>query len=131
MFAPDIRILVADDAVSMRMTIINHLKSLGFTNFTEAPNGNAAFQMMESAPEPFQLVLSDQNMPECTGLEFLRRVRATEKFKTTPFIMITSETEKAIVVQAVQSGANNYVSKPVTAEALKGKLEATFARLPK
>ena len=128
MFDPKSKILVVDDAASMRMTVMNVLKELGFSDFKEAPNGKAAFALIEGG-EKFDLIFSDHNMPECTGLEFLKLVRALEAWKKVPFIMITSETEKSMIVQAVQLGANNYVTKPVTKDALKSKLEATFARM--
>jgi two-component system chemotaxis response regulator CheY len=128
MFDPQSNILVVDDAVSMRLTIINILKELGFSNFTEANNGKNAFALIEGGGK-FDLILSDHNMPECTGLEFLKMVRALDAWKKTPFIMVTSETEKGMIVQAVQLGASNYVTKPVTKDALKAKLEATFARM--
>jgi two-component system chemotaxis response regulator CheY len=128
MFDPQSKFLVVDDAVSMRMTIINILKELGFSQFVEATNGNNAFSLIEGG-EKFDLILSDHNMPECTGLEFLKKVRALDAWKKTPFIMVTSETEKGMIVQAVQLGASNYVTKPVTKDALKAKLEATFARI--
>lgn len=128
MFEATSKFLVVDDAVSMRMTIINILKELGYTQFTEATNGNNAFALIESG-EKFDIILSDHNMPECTGLEFLKKVRALDAWKKVPFLMITSETEKGMIVQAVQLGASNYVTKPVTKDSLKSKLEATYARI--
>jgi len=128
MFEATSKFLVVDDAVSMRMTIINILKELGYTQFTEATNGNNAFALIESG-EKFDIILSDHNMPECTGLEFLKKVRALDAWKKVPFLMITSETEKGMIVQAVQLGASNYVTKPVTKDSLKAKLEATYARI--
>jgi len=128
MFEATSKFLVVDDAVSMRMTVINILKELGYTQFTEATNGNNAFALIESG-EKFDIILSDHNMPECTGLEFLKKVRALDAWKKVPFLMITSETEKGMIVQAVQLGASNYVTKPVTKDSLKAKLEATYARI--
>jgi two-component system chemotaxis response regulator CheY len=112
----------------MRMTLIGFLKEIGFQNFSEAGNGNQAFDLVQ-AGQKFDLVFSDHNMPECTGLEFLKKFRAVEGCKAIPFLMVTSETEKGMIVQAVQLGASNYVTKPVTKDALKGKLEATYARM--
>jgi two-component system chemotaxis response regulator CheY len=128
MFDPNSNILVVDDSISMRIAVIGLLKELGFQNFTEAGNGNQAFELVQSGKK-FDLVLSDHNMPECTGLEFLKKFRAHDGCKSIPFLMVTSETEKGIIVQAVQLGASNYVTKPVTKEALKAKLESTFARM--
>jgi two-component system chemotaxis response regulator CheY len=134
MFPATTKVLVTDDSQSMRMTIINALKAIGFTNITEAENGAIGFQKLEAesgGAEPFGLVFSDQNMPDCTGLEFLRKVRAQPKYAKLPFIMITSETDKSMITDLVQAGASNYLPKPFNGDQIKAKLEATFARMNK
>ena len=134
MYPANTKILVTDDSPSMRMTIVNALKIIGYTNVTEAENGAIGFQKLEAesgGAEPFGLVFSDQNMPDCTGLEFLRKVRALPKYSKLPFIMITSEIDKSMITDLVQSGASNYLAKPFNGDQLKAKLEATFARMNK
>ncbi len=134
MYPSSTKILVTDDSRSMRMTIVNALKVIGFTDITEAENGAIGFEKLEAASggtEPFGLIFSDQNMPECTGIEFLRKVRAQPKYAKLPFIMITSETDKSIITDLVQSGASNYLPKPFSGDQIKAKLEATFARMNK
>jgi two-component system chemotaxis response regulator CheY len=134
MYPSSTKILVTDDSRSMRMTIVNALKAIGFTDITEAENGAIGFEKLEAASggtEPFGLIFSDQNMPECTGIEFLRKVRAQPKYAKLPFIMITSETDKSIITDLVQSGASNYLPKPFSGDQIKAKLEATFARMNK
>ena len=131
MFAPTTRVLIVDDAASMRLAIKGIMNGLGFNDITEATNGNNAWELLNSATPPIQLILSDQNMPECTGMEFLKKVRADEKFKSIPFLMVTSEGEKQMILEAVKAGVSNYVTKPVDADMLKKKLESTADKLGK
>lgn len=130
MFDPQSRILVIDDAIAMRMAVMGFLKEMGFSRFTEAANGQIAHDLIASG-EKFDLILCDHHMPELTGLELLKKVRAMEGWKHVPFIMLTSESEKGMIVQAVEFGASNYISKPVNGEQLKAKLEGTHSRLNK
>ena len=133
-YGPETKILVTDDSPAMRLTIVNALTQLGFKNFTQAGNGNEAYDLLTAAvsgPDPFQLLFSDQNMPECTGMELLARVRANPTFKKLPVIMITSETAKEMIVGLVQAGASNYLPKPFSVEQLQTKLTATFERMAK
>jgi two-component system chemotaxis response regulator CheY len=71
----------------------------------------------------FELIVSDWNMPNMTGLEFLKTVRADPKFKHLPFLMVTAEAEKENIIEAVKAGVSNYIVKPFTGQALKDKLE--------
>ena len=128
-FPSSTRILIVDDASSMRLTLKNYLQSLGYTSITEATNGVNAWTTLEAAQASFDLILSDHNMPECTGLELLRRVKADPRFKAIPFLMVTSEGEKQMIVDAIQAGAANYVTKPLDLEILKKKLDSTAQKL--
>jgi two-component system chemotaxis response regulator CheY len=69
------------------------------------------------------LIISDWNMPKMTGIEFLKKVRASDAYKATPFLMVTAEAQKQNVIEAVQAGVLNYIVKPFTAEAISEKLE--------
>lgn len=131
MFDAATRILIADDASSMRLTIKAMLNGFGLNDVTEATNGNNAWELLNAANPPIGLILSDQNMPECTGMEFLKRVRADAKFAKIPFLLVTSEGEKQMIVDAIKAGVSNYVTKPVDAEALKKKLEAVVEKMAK
>lgn len=128
MFDLKSKFLVVDDAIAMRTTVINFLREMGFTDFTEAGNGRMAFELIQAGGK-FDVIMSDHHMPECTGLEFLKLVRSVEAYKKTPFVMLTSETEKGMIIQALQLGASNYITKPVTKDQLQAKLESTHARL--
>ena len=106
-------ILVVDDYVTMLRILRNFLRQLNFTNIYEASDGAQALAELRSGPE-FGLIVSDWNMEPMTGIELLREVRADERLKHLPFVMVTAESKK--------SGVSNYIVKPFNAETLKGKL---------
>ncbi|MFZ2620001.1 MAG: chemotaxis response regulator CheY [Alphaproteobacteria bacterium] len=116
----NIRILVVDDFQTMRRIVINLLKQLGFGNCVEADDGTTAWDRLEN--DKIQLVVSDWNMPNMSGLDLLKKVRASEKHKTVPFIMVTAEGKRENVIAAVQAGVSNYIVKPFNAATLKEKL---------
>jgi len=116
-----IKILIVDDFATMRRILKNILKQLGFKNLVEADDGTTAWDLLEG--QTVDLIISDWNMPKMTGLELLKKVRASEKYKGTPFLMVTAEAQKQNVIEAVQAGVSNYVVKPFTAEAISDKLE--------
>lgn len=116
----NMRILVVDDFHTMRRIVINLLKQLGFSNVVEAADGREALDKVRS--DKIELVVSDWNMPNMTGIEFLKELRADEKYKTLPFIMVTAEGKKENVIAAVHAGVSNYVVKPFNAATLKEKL---------
>ena len=116
----NMRILVVDDFLTMRRIIINLLRQLGFNNVVEAADGKQALDRVHE--EQIDLIVSDWNMPNMTGIEFLKHVRADEKYKSTPFIMVTAEGKKENVVAAVHAGVSNYIVKPFNAATLKEKM---------
>jgi len=116
-----IKVLVVDDFATMRRILKNILKQLGFKNLVEADDGTTAWDVLED--QKIDLVLCDWNMPKMTGLELLKKVRASEKYAKVPFLMVTAEAQKQNVIEAVQAGVSNYVVKPFTAEAISEKLE--------
>jgi two-component system chemotaxis response regulator CheY len=117
----DIKILVVDDFSTMRKVIKNLLKQAGFKNVVEAEDGVAALKVLKSQPVDF--IISDWNMPNMTGLEFLKAVRADSELSGLPFLMVTAEALKDNIVKAVKAGVSNYVVKPFTAEVLNQKIE--------
>jgi two-component system chemotaxis response regulator CheY len=130
MFPAETKILVVDDMLTMRKLVIRCLKDLGFGNITEADDGETAWPLLETAakgPVPFQLVISDWNMPKLPGIELLKKVRSNDSTKGVPFMFITAEAEMAQVMEAIKSGASNYITKPFTPATLKDKLAAVYA----
>jgi two-component system chemotaxis response regulator CheY len=88
--------------------------------FVEAGNGNAALQILQN--QKIDLVLLDWNMPELSGIDFLKKVRAMDDYKSLPVIMVTSESAKYNVIEALKSGATDYIVKPVNERAFLEKL---------
>lgn len=116
----NMRILVVDDAQTMRRIIVNLLRQLGFTNMVEADDGTTAWERL--GQEHIDFIISDWNMPKMTGIDLLKKVRETESFKAIPFIMVTAEGKRENVIAAVQAGVSNYIVKPFNAATLKEKL---------
>ncbi len=123
---PDIKIkiLVVDDFSTMRRIVKNILKQLGYSDIDEAEDGVQALSMVKSGK--YQFVVSDWNMPNMTGLELLKAVRAEPSIKDIKFLMVTAEAQTENVMAAVQAGVSNYIVKPFTAETLKEKIEKIF-----
>lgn len=118
-------ILVVDDFATMRKIVRKHLSSLGFENITEAEDGDIALEKLNASQ--FELIISDWNMPNMMGLDFLKEVRSNDIYREVPFLMVTAESQKGNVLDAAQAGASNYIIKPFTVDLLRRKLEALFS----
>jgi len=116
----NMKFLVVDDFSTMRRIIRNLLKELGFTNVDEAEDGVAALAKLRGGG--FEFVVSDWNMPNMTGIELLRAIRADADLKHLPVLMVTAEAKKENIIEAAQAGASGYVVKPFTAATLDEKL---------
>lgn len=121
------KILVVDDFSTMRRIIKNLLRDLGFTNISEADDGQTALPMLQNGD--FDFLVTDWNMPGMTGIDLLKAVRADAKLQGMPVLMVTAEAKKDQIVEAAQAGVNGYVVKPFTAETLKEKIEKIFERI--
>ncbi|MFH0921598.1 MAG: response regulator [Fibrobacterota bacterium] len=116
------KILVADDSSTMVRIIMNTLEKAGYTNIVTAENGRDAWEKL-CIHKDVDMVLSDWNMPEMRGIELLQAMRAEEATKNIPFIMVTSRNVKDDILEAVKAGANDYLVKPFTVDAIKEKLD--------
>ncbi len=114
------RILSVDDSKSVRTVIRQSIEVLGF-EFLEAENGKEAFAILEQAGAP-DLILLDWNMPEMDGLAFLKAIKEDSRYRQIPVTMVTTETERCKVIEAIGIGAKNYVMKPFTQEELITKI---------
>ncbi|WP_152207513.1 chemotaxis response regulator CheY [Marinobacter changyiensis] len=123
----NMKILIVDDFSTMRRIIKNLLRDLGFTNTDEADDGNTALPMLKSGKYDF--LVTDWNMPNMSGIDLLKEVRADENLKTLPVLMVTAEAKRDQIVAAAQAGVNGYVVKPFTAAVLKEKIEKIFERI--
>jgi two-component system chemotaxis response regulator CheY len=114
------RALVVDDSRAMRLVMKNILKAQGFETF-EAGHGAEGLERLKEKG-PVQLALVDWNMPEMNGLEFVKAVRKDPRYDDMRMVMVTTEADISRMVEALESGANEYLMKPFTKEALHDKL---------
>lgn len=126
MFDVKTKVLVVDDMLTMRKIVTKILRDLGFTDISEAYDGADAWDKAQTGN--FGLIISDWNMPNCTGLEFLKKVRADDKLAKTPFLLVTAEAEGHQVAEAIRSGVDQYVVKPFSQDGLKVKLESAHKK---
>ena len=115
------KLMVVEDSTSMRKVLRTILRSLGFVNVHEAEDGADAWEQLREGG--FDLLISDWNMPNMSGLELLENVRSHETTADLPVIMATSRTERDDVIAAMKAGANNYISKPFNPAQLKDKID--------
>ena len=116
------RFLVVDDSPTMRRIIINTLKKLGYHECHEAANGREGVECL--ATTPVDIVITDWNMPEMSGIEFIKAVRSNAATKHLPVLMVTSKAAEDDVVQARHAGVSNYMVKPFTTDMIREKIEA-------
>ena len=121
------RFLVVDDFSTMRRIVRNLLKELGYTDVEEAEDGSNALAKLKA--EKFDFVVSDWNMPNMTGIELLKAIRADAALKHLPVLMITAEAKKENIVEAAQAGASGYIVKPFTAATLDEKLNKILNKI--
>ena len=119
------KILVVDDFSTMRRIVRNLLVELGFSNplIQEADDGNNALTMLKS--QPFDLVVTDWNMPNMTGTEFAKALR--DRGEQVPILMVTARSVREDIIEAMEAGVNNYIVKPFTPQILKEKIDALLA----
>lgn len=116
----EMRILVVDDHGLTRDMVRVILRGFGFQNITPADNISAAYD--ELTKQTYDLVICDWNMPNGTGIDFLRLIRSNDLYKTIPFLMLTAEAYKENVSEAMQAGVSDYIVKPFTADVLGRKI---------
>ena len=117
----DLRFLVVDDFSTMRRIVKNLLHDLGYANVQEADDGKTALPMLQA--EPFDVLITDWNMPGMPGLDLLKAVRSDPKLAKMPVLMLTAEAKREQIIEAAQAGVNGYVIKPFTAITLKEKID--------
>ena len=123
-YDPNMRVLIVDDFSTMRRIVRNILRQIGLNNVVEADDGTTAWDILNR--EKIDFIVSDWNMPKMTGIELLRKVRSSEEFAETPFLMVTAEAQQENIIEAVQAKVSNYIVKPFTADTLQQKIDKIF-----
>ena len=118
--ANDLRFLIVDDFSTMRRIVRNLLKESGYADAEEAEDGVAALNKLRNGR--FDFVVSDINMPNMNGFELLTQIKADEKLKHLPVLMVTAEARKEDIVAAALGGAAGYIVKPFTKATLEEKV---------
>lgn len=116
------KVLVVDDSTTMRRILINSLNPVGVTDVAEARDGQEAVEAVRAGQ--FDLVLMDWNMPNMLGIDALKQIRAMGN--QVPVIMVTTEAEGDRVMEAMKSGANNYIIKPFKPDVIIAKIKAVM-----
>jgi two-component system chemotaxis response regulator CheY len=118
------KILIVDDFATMRKMLKSFLNKLGYTDITEAENAKIAWELIQK--EPFDLVISDFNMPEMNGLELLTKIRKESHNPKQKFLMLSAETDTSLLIETKSLDINGYILKPYKLEALEAKLNSIF-----
>lgn len=121
-----LKFLVVDDSVTMRRIVVNSLKQIGHDAFVEAGDGREALGKLQ-ADDGINFIITDWNMPDLTGLDLVKAVRANPKYETIPILMVTTRGMKEDIVEALQAKVNNYIVKPFTPQVLREKIEQIIA----
>lgn len=122
----NLKFLIVDDSVTMRRIVANSLKTIGHEGFAEACDGREALQKL-SIDDSINFVITDWNMPDVSGLELVKSIRANQKFGKIPILMVTTRGLKEDILEALQAKVNNYIVKPFTPQILREKIEQIIA----
>jgi len=114
-------VLVVDDSRIMRTIVKSYFSDLKIPcHYIEASDGSEALEQLKK--NPVNLVFLDWNMPKISGIDFLKHVRAIKTFKDLPIIMVTSESAKYNVIEALKNGATDYIIKPINGKMFAEKM---------
>ncbi len=116
------KILVVDDSATMRRIVINSLKRIGYKEVCEGANGLEGLEQLKAGGVEF--IVTDWNMPEMNGLDFVKTVRSSDEWCEIPILMVTTRSVQGDVIEAMKAGVNSYIVKPFTPPVLKEKIES-------
>ena len=120
------KFLVVDDFDPMRKTVQRNLQAMGYVNIVLASNGREAINILEKTQ--VDCVISDWNMPVMNGFELLQYVRQSEQFKNLHFMLVTAESNRNSIEQAITEGVSNFLVKPFTQAVLRSKITTMLSR---
>jgi len=113
-------ILIVDDSAAIRQTVMGILVGMDYSHVCVASNGVEALELCHKYP--FKIIFLDWNMPEMDGLTFLKKFRGEMKIKNAAVIMLTARGDQKDILVAIENGASDYVTKPVSTETLRKKI---------
>ena len=114
------KFLVVDDSATMRRIVVNSLGRIGFNDCVEAADG---IEALDSFDPSVDFVITDWNMPNMSGLDFVKALRGRDEGRSVPILMVTTRSVREDIVQAAQAGVSNYIVKPFTPQVLKEKID--------
>jgi two-component system chemotaxis response regulator CheY len=117
--------LVVDDSSIMRRIIVRALQDMDCNDIHEADDGASAWDVLQRHTVDF--IVCDWNMPGMKGIDFLRKVRESDRFSHIPFLMVSAEAKHENIFQAIEEGVSNYLPKPFKADLLRRKIETILA----
>ncbi|MFC3909610.1 response regulator [Legionella dresdenensis] len=120
----DAKILVIDDFATMRKIVTTMLQKLQYKNISEADSGKSGWEMLQK--DSFDLVISDCNMPEMTGIELLKKIREDSRLSKQKFIMVSAEADIELMKSSKQLNIDGYILKPFKIETLEAKLKTVL-----
>ncbi len=123
----DMKFLIVDDFSTMRRIVRNLLKEAGYANVDEAEDGQVGLSKLKAGK--FDFVITDINMPNMTGFDLIRGMRAEPALAKIPVLVVSAEAKKEDIVNAAQAGASGYIVKPFTKVTLEEKLAKILAKL--
>jgi two-component system chemotaxis response regulator CheY len=122
------KILIVDDSITIRRIISTALKTVGYSETIEASNGKDALAKLANGNVDF--IITDWNMPEMNGLDFIKEVRSNPIYSSLPILMVTTRGTEHDVIEALQAKVNSYIVKPFTPQELKEKIESILKSVP-
>ena len=121
------KFLVVDDSATMRRILVNSLQRLGYADCVEASDGQEAVARFDPS---IHFVITDWNMPNMSGLELARTLRATPDGRSIPILMVSTRSVKEDIMAAIEASVSNYIVKPFTPQLLEEKIESVLNRQP-
>ena len=122
-----LKFLIVDDFSTMRRIVRGLFREMGCNNAEEAEDGAVALSMLKA--QKFDFVVSDVNMPNMTGFDLLKAIKADAGLRHLPVLMVTAEARKEDILLAAQSGAAGYIVKPFTKATLEEKVQKIMQKL--
>lgn len=127
------KILVVDDIPMSVAYLVKQLKSLGFSNiiqFTDSVEAWESFAQAQLSDNPYDLVITDLNMPGMDGMDFIAQIKNDEMSKETKVIIVSADHDPLVIDEAMDLGVAEYITKPINSDELKDKMEFVFKGLP-